>query len=86
MPMYEYRCKFCEQKFKTMHSISEQLHNCEHCNGVDTLEKIPSLLTSYTRQKTEKDMAGERVEKAIEDNRKLLLDQKDLASNQEYKK
>lgn len=85
MPMYEYKCKFCEKEFKTMHSITEELHDCEHCNGRDTLQKIPSLLTSYSRQKTERDLAGERVEKAIEDNRKLLLDHQTELKNREYK-
>lgn len=85
MPMYEYKCKFCEKHFKTMHSITEQLHDCEHCSGKDTLEKVPSLLTSYTRQKTERDLAGERVEKAIEDNRKLLLDHQAELKNRDYK-
>lgn len=85
MPMYEYRCKFCEKQFKTMHSITEQLHDCEQCNGKDTLEKIPSLLTSYSKQKTERDFAGERVEKAIEDNRKLLLDHQNELKKRDFK-
>jgi hypothetical protein len=69
-----------------MHSITEQLHDCEHCSGKDTLEKIPSLLTSYSRQKNDRDLAGERVEKAIEENRKLLLDHQQELRNREYKK
>lgn len=85
MPMYLYRCKFCEKEFKTMHSITEQLHDCEQCNGKDTLEKVPSLLTSYNRQKSDRDIAGERVEKAIEDNRKLLLDHQSELKNRVYK-
>ena len=85
MPMYEYKCKFCENQFKTMHSITEQLHDCESCNGKDTLEKVPSLLTSYNKQKNERDIAGERVEKAIEDNRKLLLDHQSELKNRVYK-
>lgn len=85
MPMYIYKCKFCDESFKTLHSITEQLHDCERCNGKDTLEKIPSLLTSYSRQKSEKDFAGERVEKAIEDNRKLLLDHQNELKNRDYK-
>jgi hypothetical protein len=68
-----------------MHSITEQLHDCERCNNKDTLEKVPSLLTSYNRQKSERDLAGERVEKAIEDNRKLLLDQQEALKKREYK-
>jgi hypothetical protein len=61
------------------------LHDCEHCSGKDTLEKIPSLLTSYSRQKSEREVAGERVEKAIEDNRKLLLDHQAELKNRVYK-
>jgi hypothetical protein len=68
-----------------MHSITEQLHDCESCNGKDTLEKVPSLLTSYNKQKNERDIAGERVEKAIEDNRKLLLDHQSELKNRVYK-
>jgi hypothetical protein len=68
-----------------MHSITEQLHDCEHCSGKDTLEKVPSLLTSYSKQKSERDIAGERVEKAIEDNRKLLLDHQTELRNRDYK-
>ena len=85
MPMYIYKCRFCEETFKTMHSITEQLHDCEKCNNKDTLEKVPSLLTSYNRQKSDTEVAGERVEKAIEDNRKLLLDQKESFKNRDYK-
>jgi len=68
-----------------MHSITEQLHDCEHCSGKDTLEKVPSLLTSYNKQKSDRDLAGERVEKAIEDNRKLLLDQQEALKKRDYK-
>ena len=77
MPLYTYECNVCNHKFDTVHSMSESLCNCENCNGVETLKRLPQLLTSYTKQKTERDMAGERVQKAIEDNRKILLDQKE---------
>lgn len=84
MPLYTYKCEKCEHKFDTIHSITEELHNCENCNGNDTLKKVPQLLTSYSKQKSERDLAGERVRKAIEDNRKLLLDQKEQI-NREHK-
>jgi len=77
MPLYTYECGTCNHKFDTVHSISESLHNCENCNGIETLKRVPQLLTSYTKQKTERDMAGERVQRVIEDNRKILLDQKE---------
>lgn len=84
MPLYLYECTKCENRFESFHSISEELHNCDKCSSSDSLKKIPQLLTSYSKQKSEKDMAGERVNKAIEDNRKLLLDQKQNI-NREYK-
>lgn len=76
MPAYCYRCESCDFQFESFHSMNEQLHNCEKCGGMDSLKRIPQLLTAYSRQKSDRDLAGERVNKAIEDNRKLLLDQK----------
>jgi len=76
MPFYTYECEGCSNQFETVHSITEQLHNCDRCGGKDSLKRVPQLLTSYTKQKSERDLAGERVNKAIEDNRKLLLDHK----------
>lgn len=76
MPAYFYGCQECNYEFESFHSMNEQLHNCEKCGGTDSLKRIPQLLTAYTKQKTDRDFAGERVERAIEDNRKILLDSK----------
>jgi len=84
MPFYTYECASCNNQFESVHSITEQLHNCDRCGGTDTLKRVPQLLTSYSKQKSEKDLAGERVNKAIEDNRKLLLDHKHQI-DREYK-
>ncbi len=84
MPAYTYECEKCQHRFETVHSITEQLHDCERCNEKETLKRLPQLLTSYSKQKNERDLAGERVRRAIEDNRKLLLDQKQAISR-EYK-
>ena len=75
MPQYAYRCENCEYNFESFHSMNESLKLCEKC-GNESLVKVPQLLNSYSRQKTERDLAGERVEKFIEDNRKILLDSK----------
>lgn len=84
MPLYTYECKECEDRFESFHSMNEELKNCEKCNK-DSLHRIPQLLNSYTKQKTEKDMAGERVEKFIEDGKKLLLDSKRELKERDYK-
>ena len=85
MPAYIYECEECKYRFESYHSMNESLKNCEKCGGNETLNKVPQLLTSYSRQKTERESAGERVEKAIEDNRKLLLDSKNALKDREYK-
>ena len=76
MPAYFYGCDQCSYEFESFHSMNEQLHNCEKCGGQGTLKRIPQLLTAYSKQKTDRDFAGERVQRAIEDNRKILLDSK----------
>lgn len=83
MPFYDYECQQCKEKLKTFHSMNEQLHNCDKCEGIDTLKKIPSLLTSYSDEKRERDLAGERVQSFIEDSRKVLLDSRQEAYRKE---
>ncbi len=85
MPAYTYECRECQYKFDTVHSMNESLKNCEKCGGTETLSRLPQLLTSYTRQKNERQIAGERVENFIEDTRKILLDSKNELKGREYK-
>lgn len=85
MPSYTYECKECQYKFDTFHSMNETLKNCEKCGGQEVLERVPQLLTSYSKQKNERQMAGERVESFIEDTRKILLDSKKELNKREIK-
>jgi putative FmdB family regulatory protein len=75
MPLYCYECKDCKNEFETVHSMTEELHNCDRCGGKDTLKRIPQLLTSYSKDR-QKVTAGERVNKFIEDSREILKDSK----------
>ena len=85
MPAYLYECQKCDYRFETFHSMNDELHNCEKCAGNDTLKKIPQLLTSYSKQKADRQVAGERVEKAVEDNRKILLEMQETSGKRVYK-
>ena len=75
MPLYCYECNDCKNEFETVHSMTEELHNCDRCGGKDTLKRIPQLLTSYSKDR-QKVTAGERVNKFIEDSREILKDSK----------
>jgi putative FmdB family regulatory protein len=83
MPMYAYECSTCQNQFESVHSMTEQLHNCDKCGGQDTLKRIPQLLTSYSVDR-QKITAGERVNRFIEDSRQLLKDSKEQ-SRKDYK-
>jgi putative FmdB family regulatory protein len=85
MPAYTYECSLCTEKFNSFHSMNEQLEICEKCGQRDCLKKIPSLLTSYTKQRSDRELAGERVEREIEEKRKLLLDHKKEYAGKDYK-
>ena len=74
MPLYLYKCNKCESTFKSFHGVNDILTECVDCHSINTINKIPTLLTSLPERDKEKMAAGTRVKEAIEDNRKLLLD------------
>jgi putative FmdB family regulatory protein len=76
MPTYIYKCDKCESTFKAFHEMSVVLNECLDCHTEGFVKKVPSLLTSLPEKPKEQSAAGIRVKEAIEDNRKLLLDQK----------
>ena len=87
MPTYEYSCLECDLTKEVSRPIAEHdsVEICEKCGQTGCLKKVPSLLTSYNKQKSERELAGERVEREIEEKRKLLLDHKKEYTNKEYK-
>jgi putative FmdB family regulatory protein len=76
MPTYIYKCDKCESTFKAFHEMSVVLNECLDCHTEGCVKKMPSLLTSLPERSKQQTAAGIRVREAIEDNRQLLLDQK----------
>lgn len=76
MPTYIYKCDKCNNSFKAFHGMSDTLTECIDCHETGHIHKVPSLLTSLPERNKEVSAAGARVKEAIEDNRQLLLDQK----------
>lgn len=72
--MYIYKCDKCQNTFKAFHGMNDTLTECMDCHEMNTIHKIPSLLTSIPERNKDVTAAGTRVKEAIEDNRQLLLD------------
>jgi hypothetical protein len=56
--------------------MNDSLTECVECHEVGCIHKVPTLLTSLPERNSEQRAAGERVKEAIEEKRKLLLDDK----------
>ena len=84
MPKYLYRCKNCEAEFFAYHPMSEKLKDCEQCESVDTLKKIPSNFFLKKEHNQEKKI-GDEVKTAIKDFRSDLEKDKVEIKNREWK-
>jgi len=82
MPKYVYRCKECEKVFEKIHSMSERLTDCESCNTIGSLLKVP---TSPSIQYKD-DNAGKVVKEYIENAKEELLAEKEALKKQEIEK
>ena len=76
MPTYIYKCDKCNNTFKAFHGMNDILTECLDCHEIGNIHKVPTLLTSIPERDKQQMAAGTRVKEAIEDNRQLLLDNK----------
>lgn len=88
MPKYVYRCKECQGHFTTVHGMTERQDHCEICSSSSCLIRVPQMPHIRTSDFEEKwDInrpVGSVVREAIEENTRILKEQKDKVSNQEY--
>jgi len=75
MPIYEYYCNSCENKFKIMHSMSEECNECGVCLSEDITRVIPDIANTVDKSKF-KTKAGDLVKSHIEEARKEVREQK----------
>ena len=86
MPRYLYRCDECEITFQVNHSIKERLTDCEGCKVSGSLERLPSITRTLTKNTgDEKRPVGGLVKQYIEDARDDLKEEKKELSSQVYK-
>lgn len=85
MPKYRYQCKECKEDFTIWHSMKDKLTDCEKCDIVDTLVRIPLNFTTTVKTKdntTKK--PGEIVKSSIEEFKKDLKEEQKRRKKQEY--
>lgn len=88
MPIYKYECTVCKQISKFMHASTETRTDCGKCGAEKSLVKhLAKPFIDKGKKTSKKDSTvGEVTKKFIEENRKVLEDQKKEYSNKQYDK
>jgi len=76
MPLYEYKCSECTERFSYRHSYKELMVRCEVCE-TDTLEKYLGNSSNFIKKATKKKNHKVSVEQEIERFREELKKDKD---------
>ena len=82
MPKYRYYCYTCDAEFFVYHGMSDTQDQCTECLGEDINKLITS--PSFTQKVTKKEKVGELTFQHIEDNRKILEEEKKKAREKMY--
>lgn len=83
MPKYVYECKECGFEKEVVHSMQEKLKDCEECDTIEALVRVPSfnfLRSSISPEKS----SGNRVKEFIEDAREELRNERQELQKKEY--
>ena len=86
MPRYRYGCGECGDLVIVFHGFEETFSDCEKCNQTGSMQKL--LSTPITIKKQTIDISnkkiGELTKEYIEENRKVLKQQKEEARKKSY--
>lgn len=80
MPTYNYRCKNCEDVFEAVHSMGERLTNCQSCDTIDSLVKIPNSIAVQYRDNTK----GKIVDDYIREAKEEVRQEKETLKTRDY--
>ena len=87
MPRYTYRCNECEEVFEINHSMSQKLEDCDLCNTLQSLTRVPSSTFITTNRQLDKQgkKVGDVVKDHIEESKKDLKAEQERLKDIEYK-
>ena len=88
MPIYKYECTACNKISKFMHASTDIMLHCKKCGTENSLVKqLAKPFVNKGNKTSNKDSeVGEITKKFIEENRKVLEEQKKEYSNKQYDK
>ena len=77
MPRYNYRCSQCLKAITVIHSINKVLVDCNHCEGVQCMERLLSVPVVIKKTSPDQQQAtGAPTKEYIEANREILEEEK----------
>lgn len=80
MPKYTYKCKECDEIFEVSHSMSERLTDCENCDTINSLAKIPAQIAVQYKKES-----GKVVDEYIEQAKQEVSEEKERLKEQDWK-
>ena len=82
MPKYVYECTECGFVKEVVHSMKEKLKDCEECDTIEVLRRVPSFTLSFGPDAATS--SGTRVKDFIEETRSELKKEKKELQRKEY--
>jgi len=88
MPKYVYKCKHCDGIFEIVHGMMEEQDNCELCDSTESPIRIPQIphIKTFGTTSPQKLPVGSVVKEMIQENEKVLKEQKKEARSWEWEK
>ena len=88
MPKYYYKCKSCETSYYIFHGMSDVHDRCVSC-GLESVNRVPQMPHIKTSDADDNWRQSNRpvgtvVREAIEENARILKEEKERSSKWEY--
>jgi len=84
LPKYTYKCKECKNCFDIVHGMLVKLKDCDACNTIGTLFRVPSVNYSMINKEDKGPKTGSVVKEFIEDAKQDLKKEKAEMQREEY--
>ncbi len=84
MPRYRYVCSDCDFTKVFFHGINESIEICENCNKSTMIKDYSASFTVNSEKEKSTAEVGEITKEYIEENKKILKQQKKEAKSETY--